>query len=82
MPELSQHEVKTDKNKHKQTKPNKNWNFMGTNELWRNLVCFWGLRKQLFRFPPPPVKFILSVAEAIVELLRLLIFNKELYKNA
>jgi len=46
VPDLCQIEVKTSKNKHKQIKPNKNWNFLGINELRRNMMCFWGLRKQ------------------------------------
>lgn len=37
VPDLWQIEVKTSKNRHKQTKPNRNWNFLGINELRRNL---------------------------------------------
>jgi hypothetical protein len=37
-PDLCHIEGKTDKNKHKQIKPNKNWNSKGIKELKRNLM--------------------------------------------
>jgi len=39
VPDLCQSEVKISKNKHKQIKPNKNWNLMGISSLHRNLMC-------------------------------------------
>jgi hypothetical protein len=38
VPDLCQIEVKPSKNKHKQIKPNKNWNFMEINELRCNTM--------------------------------------------
>lgn len=43
---------KTVKNKHKQTKLNKNWRFMGIKSSYCNLMCLGRLGKQLISIPP------------------------------
>ena len=60
VPDLCQIEVKTNKNIHKQTKPNNNWNWMGIKELCRRLIHHYRLLKQPIWNPTPPPNLLFS----------------------